>query len=96
MENRYYDMLINQSLDRTAENLMAVMLRDVEDILAEEGRRNPPNPYRRAQVALIYLKEKAGKTKNLGDKARLYSQVDTLILFIAVYKTVQILEGNPL
>jgi hypothetical protein len=96
MENRYYDMLINRSMDRTAENLLAVMLRDVEDILAESGRMARQDPYRRAQVALVYLKERAGKIGNPGERSRIYNQVDILVLFIAVYKTVRVLEGNPL
>lgn len=95
IDNYYHEELIGRKMDPTAENLIKILSPDVEDILAEWGRPDSSvSQYRRAQKVILDIRIGIGTTNKFGDRSRRIEQEDILLLFIAVWKTVRVLEGR--
>lgn len=103
--NRYVEALQSKGLPLTAENLLDLMRPEVEELLAKHGMLSPPSQSHRASRLLALLRSNhipepgkfnAGVCSNESRPQMLqrFREEDILRIFMAVHRTVYILEGR--
>jgi hypothetical protein len=95
-ENKYVQELRSKHLELTAENLLKILRPKVEEIFQHWGENQPPSQELRALRLVPKLTKKVKESSCLNENIFILRHRDVLQYFMAVHRTVWILEGRPI